>query len=68
MIYISSKKEFQPGYIVKIYNATGAVLFEDVKRSGNDREYSIKSKFEPGLYFIAVTDSDGTYMQKVIVQ
>ena len=67
-LYISSKKEFQPGYIVKIYNATGAVLFEDVKRSGNDREYSIKSKFEPGLYFIAVTDSDGTYMQKVIVQ
>jgi len=65
---IVSLKNHQPAYSVKIYNATGVVVFEDATRAGEDRKYSLNPKLKAGLYFVTVTDSEGTCTQKIIVQ
>ncbi len=68
ILYISSSKKPQIKYSVKIYAANGMLMFEDEETYTNNREYTVKSKFNPGLYYVVIADKEGIYTQKIIIK
>lgn len=68
ILIISSAKGNKPAFRVSLFTARGDLALEDANLSTADRKYQLEPKFSPGLYFVEITDAEGTFRYKIIVQ